>query len=96
MVHDSTCTDTDTATVPDAETFILIGPCGDLCRNVRVNEWACPSFASLPVPFRAFPSCRWKSTCDPAMPKISKITKEDTEQLTELVRENVLFDQSSD
>ena len=30
------CTDTDTATDPDTETFILIGPCGDLCCTVRL------------------------------------------------------------
>ena len=30
---------------PDTEMFILIGPCNDLCRSVRVNGWACPSFA---------------------------------------------------
>ena len=55
------------------------------------------SFASFLVPFPAILSFRWKSTCDLAMPKMSKFTKEETEQFTELVRENVaLYDQSSD
>ena len=64
------CTDKDTATDPDTETFILIGPCSDLCRTV----WACLSFVSLLVPLLASLSCRWKNPCDPAMPEISKIT----------------------
>ena len=38
-----------------------------------------------------------KPPCDPAMPEISKIKKDETEQLIALVRENVaLYDQSSD
>ena len=91
------CTDTDTATDPDTEMFILIGPCSDLCRTVRVNGWACLSFTSLLVSFLAMPACRWKSTCDPAMPYISKITKGETEQLIALVPENVaLYDKSYD
>ena len=77
--------------------FILIGPCSDLCRTVRANGWACLSFTSLLVSFLAMPSCRWKSTCDPAMPYISKITKGETEQLIALVPENVaLYDKSYD
>ena len=31
------CTDTDTATNPDTETFILIGLCSGLCGSVRVR-----------------------------------------------------------
>ena len=95
------CTDTDTATDPDTETLILIGPCSDLCRTVRINGWACLSFSSLLVPFIASLSCRCISTCDPAMPEISQLTKEETEQLLtgepiELVRDNLaLYDQSS-
>ena len=77
--------------------FILIGPCSDLCRTVRANGWACLSLTSLLVSFLAMPSCRWKSTCDPAMPYISKITKGETEQLIALVPENVaLYDKSYD
>ena len=38
------CTDTDTATDPDTDTFILIGPHSDLCCTVRVTGWACLSF----------------------------------------------------
>ena len=68
------CTDTDTATDSGTETFILIRPCSDLCRTVRVNGWVCLSFWSLLVPFLAILSCPWKSPCDPAMPEISKIT----------------------
>ena len=61
-----------------------------MCCTVQVNGWACPSFASLLVPFPAF-------LFDPAMPKISKITQEETEQLIGLVHENVaLYDQSYD
>ena len=41
------CTDTDTATDPDTEMFVLIEPCSDLFRTVRVNGWACPLFSSL-------------------------------------------------
>ena len=86
------CTDTDTATDPDTDTFILIGPCSDLCRTVWINGWACPIFSSIFVPFPAilFPAG------GRTMPKISKITREDTEQIIELVCENVpLHDQSS-
>ena len=91
------CTDTDTATDSATNTFILIWPCSDLCRTVQVNGWVCLSFSSLLVPFVAILSCRWKSPCDPAMPEISKITKDETEQLIALVWENVaLYDQSSD
>ena len=50
-MHDFTCTDTDTATDQDTDTFILIGPCSDLCLNVRVNGWTCRLFLSLLVPF---------------------------------------------
>ena len=82
---------------PVTETFSLIGPCRDLCHTVRANAWARPSFASLPVPFNAILSCWCKSLCDPAMPKISKIMNEETEQLTALARVNVtLGNQSSD
>ena len=92
------CTDTDIATDLDTETFSWIGPWSDLYRTVRVNVWACLSFSSLLVPFPAILSCRWKSTCDPVILKISKITKDEiVEQLLALVRENVAFyDQSSD
>ena len=83
IVNDSMCT--DTATDSGTETFILIGPCSDLCRTVRVNGWVCLSFWSLLVPFLAILSCPWKSPCDPAMPEISKITKDETEQLIALV-----------
>ena len=96
-MHDSSARDTDTATNSDAETFILIGPCSDLYSTVRVNGWACLSFASLLVPFPAILSCWWKSTCDAAMPWISKTTKDKAEQLIALVRENVaVYDRSSD
>ena len=45
------CTDTDMATDPGTDTFILSGPCSDLCRTVQVNGWGCLSLASLLVPF---------------------------------------------
>ena len=53
-------------------------------------------FLCLFLPF--FLAGVWKSICDPTMPKISKIKgRTRTEQLMELVRENVaLYDQSSD
>ena len=88
------CTDTDTAADPDTDTFILIGPCGDLCRAVPygLTDGRVPYFLSLLVLFPAIFSYRWKKK---NMQKISTITKEETEQLTELVRENVrLCDQS--
>ena len=79
------CTDKDIAMDPGSDMFILTGPCSDLCRTVLVKGWACLSFTSLLVPFFAIISCVWKNTCDPAMPYISK-----------LVRENVaVYDQSS-
>ena len=93
------CTDMDPAMDPDMETLILIGPCSDLCCSVWVNRWSCLSisFASLFVLFLAILFCQWKGTCDQAMSKISKVTKEETQQPTELVRENVaLYNQSSD
>ena len=77
--------DTDMAMDPDIETFILMGACSNLFHTIQVNGWECPSLASLLVPLPAILSCRCKNTCDPSMPKISKITKEETEQLTELV-----------
>ena len=86
------CTDTDTAADPDTDTFILIGPCGDLCRTVRANGWACPLFfvTSCAISRHFFLPMEKKN-----MQKISTITKEETEQLTDLVRENVrLCDQS--
>ena len=98
-MHNSMCTDMDPAMDPDMETLILIGPCSDLCCSVCVNRWSSLSisFASLFVLFLAIIFCQWKSTCDQAMPKLSKVTKEETEQPTELVQENVaLYDQSSD
>ena len=53
-------------------------------------------FLCLFLPF--FLAGVWKSICDPTMPKISKIKgRTRTEQLMELVRENVaLYDQSTD
>ena len=59
---------TDTATDPDMETFILMGPCSNLCGTVWVNRWVCLLFARLLVPFLNILSCWWKSTCDSAMP----------------------------
>ena len=59
-------------------------------------------FVTFLVPFPAILSRRCKSTCDPAMPEISKITKDETgrlitELLVEMVRENVaLYDPSFD
>ena len=67
---------------------IYVVPCRSTVERV--------SFASLPVSFLGILSCRWKSTCDPAMFEISKITKDEAEQLIAPVRENVaLYDQSS-
>ena len=37
------CTDMNTATDPDKDTFILIRPCSNLCFTIQVNGWACPS-----------------------------------------------------
>ena len=83
--------------IPCARTRIRqrIGPSSDLFRTVRFNGWACLSFASLLVFFLAVLSCRWKNTCGPAMPEISKITKDETEQLIALVRENVALHHQS-
>ena len=90
-------TDMDMAMDPYTETFILIGPYSDPCRTVWVNGQVCPSFSSLLMPFPAIISCWCKSTFDLAMPEVSKITKEETEQFTELVRQNVaLYDLISD
>ena len=83
------CTDTHTATDLDTEKFILIRPCGDLCHAVRINRSACPSIASLFVPFNTILSCQCNSMCDPAMPKNSKIMKQETKKLREMVQENV-------
>ena len=83
------CMDMDTAT--DLDTFILIRPCSDLCHTIRVDRWACPlfrHFSCLLPPF--FPAGGKK------VPKISKITREEMEQLIELVCKRVpLYDQSS-
>ena len=84
-MHDSMCVDTDVAMDPDIETFILIRPCSDLCHTVQVNGWAFLSFAPLLVAFPDMLSCQWNSVCDLTIPKISKIMKEETEQLIELV-----------
>ena len=56
------CTDKHTATGPDTDAFILMGPCSDLCRTVMVNGWVCPLFSSLLVSFPAIFPCRWKKT----------------------------------
>ena len=52
-MHDSMRMDTNTATDPDTDTFVLIKLCIDLCRTVRVKGLACPLFSSLPVTFSA-------------------------------------------
>ena len=59
---------TDTATDPDMETIIFIGPCSNLCRTVQVNGWVRPTFVSLLVPFPAILlSCQRKNVCEPVI-----------------------------
>ena len=90
-VHMQSCTIISTFSIFNRSPSRTNGIAGD-CK-----EWACLSFASLLVPFLAILSCRWKSTCDPAMPQISKISKDEAVQRKALVGEHVAhYDQSSD